>query len=164
MVLVKREGIILEPTRLKFESKGVFNPACIRKGRYVHMFYRAWDKNDHSTIGYCKLDGPLKVVERAKKPVLFPELNYENNLEDPRIVFLDGTYYLTYTAYDNRNVHIKMTLTTLGCPLFETIEQDIKGSLKQIGLDEKNVTIELVFDPPWSIEKMSESARAMIGI
>ncbi len=111
MVLVKREGIILEPTKLKFESEGVFNPACIRKGKYVHMFYRALDKDNRSTIGYCKLDGPLKVVERAKKPVLFPELNYENHLEDPRIVFLDGTYYLTYTAYDNKNVHIAYATT-----------------------------------------------------
>lgn len=106
MVLVKREGIILEPTKLEFENKGVFNPACVRKGNNVHMFYRAWNKNNRSTIGYCKLDGPLKVVERAKKPILLPELNHEYNLEDPRIVFLNGVYYLTYIAYDGKNVRI----------------------------------------------------------
>ena len=106
MVAIKREGIVLEPTKLNFESKGVFNPACIRKGKYVHMFYRAWDKDKRSTIGYCKLDGPLKVVERAKKPILFPESDYEFNLEDPRIVCINGTYYLTYTAYDGKNVRI----------------------------------------------------------
>lgn len=106
MVKIKREGIILEPTELGFENKGVFNPACIRKGKYVHMFYRAWDKGNHSTIGYCKLDGPIKVIERAKKPVLFPEHDYEHNLEDPRIVFLDGKYYFTYIIYDGKNVHI----------------------------------------------------------
>ncbi|MBW2966424.1 pesticidal protein Cry7Aa, partial [Candidatus Woesearchaeota archaeon] len=59
-----------------------------------------------STIGYAKLEGPLKVVERAKKPILEPELNYEYNLEDPRIVEIDGTYYLTYISYDGKNVHI----------------------------------------------------------
>lgn len=106
MVAIKREGIILEPTHLKFESKGVFNPACILKGRYVHMFYRAWDSSNRSTIGYCKLDGPLKVVERAKKPVLVPEHDYEHNLEDPRVVLIDGIYYMTYTAYDGKNVRI----------------------------------------------------------
>ena len=106
MVLVKKEGIILKPTKLKFENKGVFNPACIRKGKYVHMFYRAWDKNNRSTIGYCKLDGPLKVIERSKKPLLLPEADFEYNLEDPRIVFINGTYYLTYVAYDRKNVHI----------------------------------------------------------
>ena len=109
MVRVKRHGIILRPTKLKFENKGVFNPACIREGRYVHMFYRAWDKNHRSTIGYCKLDGPLKVVERAKKPVFTSQGGYEYNVEDPRIVFLDGTYYITYVAYDGRNVRIAYT-------------------------------------------------------
>ena len=106
MVTVKKEGIILKATDLEFEAKGVFNPACIKKGKYVHLFYRAWDKNNRSTIGYCKLEGPLKVVERAKKPVLFPESKYEYNLEDPRIVCINGTYYLTYIAYDGRNVRI----------------------------------------------------------
>jgi len=106
MVTIKREGIILEPTELEFENKGVFNPACIREGRYVHMFYRAWDKHNRSTIGYCKLDGPLTVVERAEEPILFPEFKYEKCLEDPRIVLLDGTYYLTYVAYDGKNTRV----------------------------------------------------------
>ncbi|MBL7054147.1 pesticidal protein Cry7Aa [Candidatus Woesearchaeota archaeon] len=106
MLTVKREGIILEPTKLKFENKGVFNPACIKEGKYVHMFYRAWDKDNRSTIGYCKLDGPLKVVERSEKPLLFPEFEYEKNLEDPRVVFLNGTYYMTYIAYDGKDVRI----------------------------------------------------------
>ncbi len=106
MVEIKREGVILKPTNINFESKGVFNPACIRKGKYVHMFYRAWDQNNRSTIGYCKLDGPLKVVERLKEPFMFPEHSYEYNLEDPRIVCINKTYYLTYTAYDGKNVRI----------------------------------------------------------
>tara|TARA_Y100000310_G_C20643092_1_gene795056 strand:- start:308 stop:1348 length:1041 start_codon:yes stop_codon:yes gene_type:complete len=106
MVTVKREGIILKPTKNKFEAKGVFNPACIRKGKYVHMFYRAWDKDNHSTVGYCKLEGPLKVVQRNKKPFMVADKPYEKNIEDPRIVFMNGTYYLTYIAYDGRNVRI----------------------------------------------------------
>ncbi|MFH1664101.1 MAG: pesticidal protein Cry7Aa [archaeon] len=112
MVQIKREGIILEPTELEFENKGVFNPACIRKGKHVHMFYRAWNKENRSTIGYCKLDGPLKVIERSKKPFLFQEQDFEYNLEDPRIVFLDKKYYLTYVAYDGKNVHIAYATST----------------------------------------------------
>lgn len=106
MVKVKKEGILLRPTKLGFENKAVLNPACIREGKHVHMFYRAMGKNNRSVIGYCKLDGPLKVVERAKKPFFYPDRHYEHNLEDPRIVLLDGTYYLTYTAYDGKHVRI----------------------------------------------------------
>ena len=106
MVTVKKEGVILKPTKYQFENKGVFNPACIRKGKYVYMFYRAWDKKNRSTIGYCKLEGPLKVVQRSKKPFMVADKPYERDVEDPRIVLLNGTYYLTYIAYDGRNVRI----------------------------------------------------------
>ena len=107
MVTVKKEGIVLEATGLEFENQAVLNPAIVQQGNTLHMFYRAVRKGNHSSIGYCKLDGPLNVVERGKTPVLFSEFDYEKHgIEDPRIVFLDGTYYLTYTAYDGKNALI----------------------------------------------------------
>jgi len=108
MLKVKKEGIILKPRGFDFEQKGVFNPACIREGKYVHMYYRAWNKHNKSTIGYCKLDGPLKVVERWNKPFMMPEGVFEKGggIEDPRIVKLEDKYYMTYIAYDGRCVRI----------------------------------------------------------
>ncbi|MEE9323260.1 MAG: pesticidal protein Cry7Aa, partial [Candidatus Aenigmarchaeota archaeon] len=104
MVSVKREGIILEPTNLEFENHAVMNPTCVKIGNDVHMFYRAVKKGNYSSIGYCKLDGPLKVAGRKKEPFMVPEFNYENHgMEDPRIVFLEGVYYIFYTAYDGKN-------------------------------------------------------------
>jgi predicted GH43/DUF377 family glycosyl hydrolase len=68
------------------------------------MFYRAVRAGDMvSSIGYCQLEGN-KVVNRADKPVLFPEQAYERmGVEDPRIILLDGIYYLFYTVYDGKN-------------------------------------------------------------
>ena len=107
MLKLKKEGIILRPTKLEFENAGVLNPACIKVGNNVHMFYRAVKKGNISTIGYCKLEGPLKVVERLKKPLLSKEFSYESKgLEDPRIVEIDGTYYMTYIGYDGKAVRI----------------------------------------------------------
>lgn len=60
------------------------------------------------------------------------------------------------------NARIKMTLTTIGCPLFGLIEKEVQEKLKSLGL--KRVDIELTFDPPWSMEKMSERGKAMLGI
>lgn len=106
MIIVKNEGIILKKTNLEFENKGVLNPACIQVDDIIHMFYRAINNNDISSIGYCQLKNN-KVVKRLKEPVLFPEYNYEKNgVEDPRITLLDGTYYLFYTAYDGKNALI----------------------------------------------------------
>ncbi|MBN2213152.1 MAG: pesticidal protein Cry7Aa [Bacteroidales bacterium] len=104
MIEVKKEGIILKKTHLGFESEGVFNPAVIRNGENIHLFYRAVQKDNFSSIGYCRLDGPLSVVERSDTPVIYPQVSYESQgVEDPRITKIDDVYYLTYTAYNKVN-------------------------------------------------------------
>ncbi len=104
MVNVHKEGVLIEKTALEFENEGVLNPAAIRVGDEVHMFYRAVSKGNYSSIGYCKLSGPLKVVERMQEPLLSPQFDYESHgMEDPRIVKIEDLYYLTYTAYDGVN-------------------------------------------------------------
>ena len=104
MIEIKREGIILKKTENVFENEGVLNPAVIREGDNVHMFYRAVSKGNYSSIGYCCLDGPLTIRHRDKKPVLKPEFEYESHgVEDARIVKIDNLYYLTFTAYDGTN-------------------------------------------------------------
>lgn len=104
MIEIKREGILLNKTTLNFENEGVLNPAVFRVGNDVHIFYRAVAQGNHSSIGYCKLTGPLTVVERSEKPILVPEFEYESQgMEDPRIVKIEDLYYLTYTAYDGNN-------------------------------------------------------------
>ncbi len=113
MLKVKKEGVILKPTKLNFENKGVLNPTCFQEGNYVHMFYRAVRKDGVSSIGYCKLEGPLKVIERSKKPLLYPEFNYDRRgLEDPRITFLNNKYYLFYTVYDGYNARAAYAVST----------------------------------------------------
>jgi len=104
---LKREGIILAPSDQAYENAGVLNRAIVPEGNKIQIFYRAIHGDNYSTIGHCVLDGPLKVKERAKQPILFPEYPYEKQgLEDPRIVKIEGTYYLTYTAYDGKNAVI----------------------------------------------------------
>ena len=67
MINVKKEGVLLRKTDLEFENEGVLNPAVIREGEHVHLFYRAVSKGNYSSIGYCKLNGPLEIVERLRK-------------------------------------------------------------------------------------------------
>lgn len=104
MINVKKEGVLLRKTDLEFENEGVLNPAVIREGDHVHLFYRAVSKGNYSSIGYCKLHGPLEVVERCEKPLIYSQFDYESHgVEDPRIVKIEDTYYLTYTAFDGVN-------------------------------------------------------------
>jgi predicted GH43/DUF377 family glycosyl hydrolase len=107
MVNVSKHGILLEKTALPFESKAVLNPACYQDGEFVHMFYRAVSGDNVSSLGYCKLKGPLEIVERLDKPVLIPEHDYEKRgIEDPRLTKIGDTFYLIYTAFDGKNARI----------------------------------------------------------
>lgn len=104
MLTVKKEGILIQKTGLAFEKEGVLNPAAIREGEYVHLFYRTVTYGNYSNIGYCKLKGPLTVESRNATPVIASKFDYESHgVEDPRIVKIEDTYYLTYTAYDGVN-------------------------------------------------------------
>jgi predicted GH43/DUF377 family glycosyl hydrolase len=107
MLKIRREGILLEATKLEFENQAVLNPTIYQDGNILHLYYRAVKQGNYSSIGYCKLDGPLNIIVRKKKPLLYPEYDYEiHGVEDPRIVRLDGTYYLFYTAYDGKNARV----------------------------------------------------------
>lgn len=118
-IKVTKHGVILKKTDLGFENAGVLNPAVICEGDIVHLFYRAVRKGNYSTIGYCRLDGPLAIAERSDTPVLFPQADYESQgVEDPRISKIDGLYYLTYTAYDGVNA-LGAFATTEHLPHFE---------------------------------------------
>ncbi len=104
MINIKKEGVILRQTELDFENEGVLNPGVISEGDVIHLFYRAVHRGNYSSIGYCRLDSSLKVIERNNKPLLDPEFEYESHgMEDPRIVQIDGLYYLTYVAFDGVN-------------------------------------------------------------
>jgi beta-1,2-mannobiose phosphorylase / 1,2-beta-oligomannan phosphorylase len=104
MVGVKKEGILLNKTKLGFEVDAVLNPAVIAANGSIHLFYRAVAKGNYSSIGHCILKNPLEVEERFDTPVIFPQFDYElHGTEDPRITKIDDLFYLTYTAYDGVN-------------------------------------------------------------
>jgi len=60
---------------------------------------------------------------------------------------------------DNNDVNIKMTMTTKGCPLHETMVDDVKRYAKKVS-GVNNVDVEIVWDPPWTMDKMSDEAKA----
>lgn len=108
MVQVVKHGIVLSKRAIDFEAEGVLNPAVLREGSSIHMFYRAVAKGNRSTIGYCRFNSPLTVAERFDHPVIVAEFAYEKyGVEDPRIVKIDDTYYLSYCGYDGK--------TAFGC-------------------------------------------------
>lgn len=104
MIKVNKLGIVLSKTKNKFENEGVLNPAVIKVDNTIHLFYRAVSEGNFSSIGYCKMSSPLVIDFRKDSPLLFPEHEYElKGMEDPRIVEIEGVYYMSYTAFDGVN-------------------------------------------------------------
>ena len=62
---------------------------------------------------------------------------------------------------ENNDVKIKMTMTTKGCPLHDTMVEDVTRYTKKVpGVN--NVQVDIVWDPPWTKDKMSDEAKAMM--
>ncbi len=65
------------------------------------------------------------------------------------------------TILDEGKVHVRYTLTARGCPAHEYLSQQVKEAVQKLpGV--KNVEIEVVWDPPWTPERMSEAARKQL--
>jgi predicted GH43/DUF377 family glycosyl hydrolase len=100
---------ILVPQGSGFEAAGVFNPAVIRDGERTVMLYRAQDAKGTSRLGIATSRDGIH-FERNPEPALVPEADYERGggVEDPRLVKIEETFYLTYTAYDGKNAQLAL--------------------------------------------------------
>ncbi len=94
-----------------------------------------------------------KQVHKALEDVLDPELHI--SLVDLGLI---------YKVKESKgHITITMTLTTIGCPLFPVIEKQVtQASMAVDGVE--GVSINLTFDPPWSVDLMTENGKAILGI
>jgi predicted GH43/DUF377 family glycosyl hydrolase len=98
---------IVSPRGAGWESAGTFNPAVVfHRGKFV-MLYRAQDQAGTSRLGYAESSDGIH-FDRRPDPVLSPEADYEKDggVEDPRLVKISGTYYLTYTGYNKKDAQL----------------------------------------------------------
>jgi metal-sulfur cluster biosynthetic enzyme len=105
-----------------------------------------------------------QTVWQALKNVIDPELHID-------VVSLGLIYDVTVREIQGPDgsytvAHILMTLTTPGCPLAGMFDTMVKDALRPLeGLDvNKDVSVELTFDPPWLPDMMTEEARAELGL
>ena len=126
-----------------------------------------------------QIDGP-KPAESAgevaftkfddrKKPGNLPEMTEETvydalrEVHDPELPVNIVDLGLIYdTRVSGRNVQIKMTLTTPGCAMGAHIAGQAEAALKNAGAD--NVLIEVIWDPPWNPDMISEEGKRKLGI
>jgi len=95
-----------------------------------------------------------KQIETALKTIPDPELGIS-------VVDLGLIYGIEIDK--KGGVAIRMTLTSIGCPLFNLIADPIKVAVAKVkGV--KNVHVDLTFEPPWSMDRMSKEAKMQLGM
>ncbi len=95
-----------------------------------------------------------EMVEEALKKVIYPELGFD-------IVALGLIYKVEVD--ERNNVKIEMTLTSPGCPLMPVINEMINtqvGKIEGVG----KIDLDLVWDPPWVMDMISEEVKAELGL
>ena len=94
-----------------------------------------------------------KIIKEIKK-IYDPEI--------PVNIFELGLIY-KIEVIDNKKVLIEMTLTSPSCPVAESLPNSVKENILRIdGVED--VELKLVWDPPWTKEKMSEAAKLELNI
>jgi FeS assembly SUF system protein len=93
-------------------------------------------------------------VIQALKTVYDPEIPV--NIYDLGLI-----YHIAIT--DDQNVQIQMTLTSPGCPVAETFPQTVMDAVKS-HIDDIEVTVELVWDPPWTMDRMGDAAKLQLNL
>ncbi len=64
---------------------------------------------------------------------------------------------------DDGDVHVTMTLTTPMCPVAETLPPEVEDKVRSV-LGVTDVNLDLVWDPPWSVDMMSDAARLELNL
>lgn len=93
-------------------------------------------------------------VIKALKEVFDPEIPV--NIYDLGLI-----YHIEIN--EDAHVDVQMTLTTPGCPVAQTFPGTVEQAVNQVeGVSD--CSVELVWEPPWSQERMTEAARLELGI
>lgn len=85
-----------------WESYNVFNPSVVHHNGLFHMHYRAQGLDWISRIGYAVSADGIQ-WNRLREPVVIPQDGSDaRGIEDPRVTYLDGRFYMCYTAYSSQ--------------------------------------------------------------
>ena len=91
-------------------------------------------------------------------------INEIKKIYDPEIPVNIYELGLIYDiSIKDKDVSVKMTLTTPNCPVAESLPNEVKNSIKEIK-EVKDVDLKLVWEPPWDKSMMSESAKLELNL
>ena len=103
---------------------------------------------------------PYEGPEELRQPIL----DALTKVVDPEvamsIVDVGLIYGVTVTP---EKVHVLLTMTSAACPVTDVIVSEVETELDRIAPPQMLVHVELAWDPPWTIDRMSDRARRFMG-
>ena len=103
----------------------------------------------------------LTVQKLTEDQIKYMLMNVKDPEIDCNIVDLGLVYGISMN--DKNDVDLRITLTSLGCPLTETLVRDVKKNLGEVpGIG--NINVQIVWDPPWSPELMTEEGKKKLDM
>ena len=119
-----------------------------------------------------------KLRNRNVKQEQLDAINQANNLQDKIIAILKtisdpemsinvwdlGLIYNLNIDENAKEIYIEMTLTAPTCPIAELIPAEVKNRISQFITNMNKIEVELVWDPAWSKEMMSEDAKLLLDL
>ena len=98
----------------------------------------------------------------SKRELIIEEIRKIYDPELPVNIYELGLIY-DIKVDNDKSAKIKMTLTTPNCPVAESLPKEVKeGAMQVEGIEE--VDLELVWDPPWTTDMMSEAAKLELNL
>ena len=113
-------------------------------------------------VNRTKPPGQLSPVQQALQEKIIEQLKTIFDPEIPLNIYELGLIYDIDIDAENR-VHIRMTLTAPACPVAGTLPPQVEAQIESIA-QVKSAQVELVWDPQWSRDMLSEAARLQLGL
>lgn len=143
-----------------------------REGSYTvatagHSMYRI-DSKECDALGF-DLRSPLgpsagqgqltdQIVRNTLKTIYDPELPV--NIVDLGLIY---SCTISEEAERGHSIRVRMAMTSPGCGMSEVLKSEVEKKLRSLS-GVANVEVEVVFDPPWTQDRMSEEARLELGM
>lgn len=119
------------------------------------------------------MTGPV-LAEARREPSPFPYAGPEElrlpiqgalaRVVDPEVAMTIVDVGLVYgVLVDDRQVQVRVTMTSAACPVVDVIIDDIWSELSRVVPEPLEIDVDLVWEPPWTPDRMSDRAKRTMG-
>ena len=103
---------------------------------------------------------PYEGPEALRQPIV----EALHRVVDPEVAMTIVDVGLIYgVTVDAERLHVRLTMTSAACPVTDLIVEEVEAELDRVAPPQLKIAVELVWEPPWSTERMSARAKAFMG-